>query len=514
MAGGLLETFYILFESDSSDVKEGADKAKKSTDDLEGSLASSGSEAQLTGKSLGSMAKVAAGALASLVAVSAIKRGIIDTAAEADALGKFSERLNENIESISAWSGAVERSGGTAQGFQSSLESLNEKIVDTAIKGTGELLPFFNQMGISIADANGRARSTLDILPELADSFQNLSAGESAGIGKRLGLDEGTVLLLQKGRGEVEKLLERQRALGVTTREQAEASAKFNDAMADTSRAFSTIGRLLVIEALPYLTDFFDIITDVIVFFKENKNIAVGFFGAIGAVIAAVYLPAILSAAAATLVAISPFLLIGAAIAGVSAAFALVYDDIMAFLSGSESVIGELSKEWPLLGEVIKNFAAGIGLAFEGLGLIFGKLTEYLFSPQNAVKDLIELFGLLVDAIPSFDDLADGVGNLFNSIPGFGSLFGDEDLSSAAPINGAKDFIVASASLPINNATSSSIANSNNSGGDRSVAITGDIIVTPQGGGIDDAAAAQATGDAVQGGIRRAVDNFDDGLMA
>ena len=52
------------------------------------------------------------------------------------------------------------------------------------------------------------------------------------------------------------------------------------------------------------------------------------------------------SAGAATLVAISPFLLIGAAIAAVGVAFALLYEDVVAYLGGQESYIGDLAEKY------------------------------------------------------------------------------------------------------------------------------------------------------------------------
>ena len=458
---GVLDTFYILFESDSSDVKKGAEDAQRSVDDLEDSLQASDEQAFDLGNSL----KTAAIAMAALFAASAAKEGIISTAREADELLKFSQRLNENVSEVDAWGGAAVRAGGSAEGFRSSIESLNEKIVDTAVKGTGELLPFFNQMGISIVDVNGRARSTLDILPELAGAFQGLSRQESAGIGRKLGLDEGTILLLQSGNAEIDKLVKRQKLLGVTTKEQAEISAKFNDLLADTSQAFDAIGRILVVEALPFINDFLELVTDVVIFLRENKTFAASFFGAMAAIIVGAYLPAIISAAAATLVAISPFLAIAAAITAVSATIALIIDDFAAFEKGQDSLIGEALNKWPLLKTVVDGYA-------------------------NSIKALIDLFNKLFEY-----DLDD---------------FFSVDPKTQELIDKGRTFLFGASSADINGATSSSIANSQTS--NTTVAVTGDIIVTPGSG--ESTAVAQETGAAIKDAVRRAVDTFDDGLVA
>lgn len=44
----------------------------------------------------------------------------------------------------------------------------------------------------------------MGVLPELAESFEKLSKQESAALGQKLGLDQGTIMLLRRGRREVE----------------------------------------------------------------------------------------------------------------------------------------------------------------------------------------------------------------------------------------------------------------------------------------------------------------------
>ena len=483
MANGLLETFLILFESDSDDVKKGAEEADKSVGDLETSLNASDKAAVETGGSLVDLAKTAAGALGALFAVNAIQSGIISTAAEADEILKFSQRLNENVEEVDAWGGAVVRSGGSASAFRSSLETLNEKLVDTAVRGTSEVLPFFNQLGIAITDSNGQARSTLDVLPELADAFQGLSRQQSAGIGKKLGLDEGTILLLQQGRGEIDKLIERQKLLGVTTEEQAQLSAKFNDLMADTGQAFDNIGRMLTVEALPFLNSFLETVTDIVIWLRENKTIATGFFSGVALAITGFFLPAMVAAGGAVLAASSPFIAIGAIVGGIGAAFALAYDDIQAFLAGNDSVIGELSKEWPIVGEIVLGVVDGISSAVDFMGVAFSRIAGYLTEPKLLLEDFVDL----IDTVTSF---------------GGGII---DDAASAIGFSGSAE---------INTQTPNSISNSSVRGGDRSVAVTGDINVQVPGGDFGAQQAGQATGKTMQQEIRKAVDTFDDGVLA
>ena len=84
----LLDTFLILFESDASEVKKGAEDAEKAVDDLEDSLDGAEDTAVELGASFGEMAKQAGIALLALVSISAARDGLINTAASVDELGK------------------------------------------------------------------------------------------------------------------------------------------------------------------------------------------------------------------------------------------------------------------------------------------------------------------------------------------------------------------------------------------------------------------------------------------
>lgn len=545
MAGSLLESFLILFESDSSDVKSGAEEAEKSVDDLEESIDSSNQQASELGASLGDLAKTAATAFAALFAVNAIQSGIINTAASADELLKFSELVGENVGEIDAWGGAVVRAGGTADGFRSSLRSLNEKLVEVAVRGDGEVLPFFNQLGIAITDSNGKAKSTLELLPQLADSFQNLSKSESAGLGSKLGLDDSTIRLLQSGRENIDKLIDRQKVLGVTSVELAEESAKFVDIMADFDQVMSSVGRLIATAIIPAFTGVLDGVTDIVIFLKKNETFAIAFFGGIAAVIGAVYLPAILSAAAATLVAAAPFIAMAALVGTVAAAFGFLVDDIQNFREGNNSVIGELSKDWPIVGQVVNSVLDGIGAGVDLLGVVFSKLGEYIKSPMKILEDFQSLVDFVFKGASKVTDLffegitahIDFLGLAFTKLAeyiasplklledlrgiatdvfdGASDFFGAGDNTQTNNLNMANEHLAGASSVPINNMTNNQISNqANSSTGDKSVAFTGDINVQASGNTQADAAAAQKTGEIFKAEIRRAVDNFDNGLVA
>lgn len=466
----LLTTFGILFETDAekakrevdefdqslSNTEQTANKAAGTVDDLSGAVDESADS--FFGLS-SELVSVAAG----LVIVTGLFAGLTSQALSTDEIGKFAEVTGDSIEEIGAWGEAVKRMGGDANSFRGTLSGLNDQLTDISLTGGGEISEIFARIGVNAVGAGGKIKSAFEILPELADSFQNLSKKESLSFGKKLGLDQGTILLLQQGRVAVEELVLKQKQLGVATKEDAAAAAEFNDALADSQQTFANLFTSAGTTILPLLTSMMHGFDAIIGWIKENETLVTGFFIAVGAVIATTYLPVILSAGAATLVAMAPFLLIGAAVAAVGSAFALLYEDVVAFIGGQESFIGDLAKKYQWFGDIVNGVIDGIK---SGIGSLSG--------------------------------LLDGALSLF----GFGDDEINANLDKAIKVTGAID------SNPLNGQTSASIINSQQSSSRVNHIKIGDTTVNTRA--TDAAGVASAVGDNLNNQISMAIQQFDD----
>jgi hypothetical protein len=198
----------------------------------------------------------------------------------------------------------------------------------------------------------------LKILPQLADSFQRLGKFRSLQFGKMLGLDESTILLLQRGRREVDEVLKRQKELGVVTKNQIEVSRKFNYELGNTGQAFRSLYLGVGETIFPLLSKFLVVMQDVAIYFQSHTDFIVGALIAIGG--------------AATIAAVA-FGLITLPILAVIAAiglFALAYDDLATFFKGGDSLIGYYAEKWPRLFNIIKEGILGISGM---LGLLRGE---------------------------------------------------------------------------------------------------------------------------------------------
>lgn len=252
----------------------------------------------------------------------------------ADAMGKFSDAIGVNIEEMHAWSEAAKRSGGSVEGFQGSLKSLTTQLSKMATMGKSKAGNVLAAVGIDPGEL-GRQRSAFEVMEEIADKMQEMSKEEAMGFGASLGLDSGTIMLLQQGRDGVKDLVRHQRELGVYTKEDAKATAEFNDAVDDTKQAFMALAATIFREIVPGMKTVIGWVTDFIVILRQNSNTVKIFFGMIAAIITAVLIPAFVNLARAILM--NPITWLILLLAGL----AIAIDDLMVWMEGGESQFDE-----------------------------------------------------------------------------------------------------------------------------------------------------------------------------
>lgn len=370
----ILDSFYLIFETETKALDTADEKIK-----------------QFKEHAVDSLKEIALG-FVGIFAAEKLLDGIFENAEMIEQLGKTAKMLDVNVSDLDAWGQAVKRAGGTSEGFQQSIQSLNMKlaVLEAHGKSGGDrVTPFFKELGMSALDAHHKLKPIMELLPEIAAGMSRMSNMQSAGVGRRLGLDEGTIRLLQEGRVAVENHIREMKALGTVTQQNVEVASKFEDQWKDTQQIFRGGAFVLADIVLPALTEVLHLVQVGFDYLAAHKERVIGFFAGIGTAVALFYLPSIVAAAIATTIAIAPFLAIGAAIAAAGVAFGFFYDDLNNFLQGNKSVIGELVKKWPMLGVVIKEVA----YAVVALGQVFSAVLTLVVGLFEHPKRAIENFG-------------------------------------------------------------------------------------------------------------------------
>jgi TP901 family phage tail tape measure protein len=480
----LLDKFLILFETD-------ADEAKKSVEGFNDSLDDTETSADKAALSIGDL-------VSAYLALATVKATVLDSAFRTDTIGKFSETLGFNIQEVDAWGAAVERNGGSAESFMGSISALNDQLTELSLTGGGAAAETLARLGINAANAQGDLKGVFDLLPEIADSFQGLSNQESFGLGKRLGLDQGTILLLQQGRGAVSDLVEQQRQLGGMTEESYKASAEFNDELDNTSRAMESLAIDAGKVILPFFTRLLEALQGAMSWMKQHKEFMTGFFLAIGTAITLALIPALKALAIA--IKTNPLYRLAAIAGTVGVAFAALYEDVKAYIGGQESFIGKLFAKYEWLEKGIKG-------AIEGILWAWGQLSD--------IMDWTKL--LFTDPMEALDQLKDGFLNLWNYIKGlfdFSGIFdglpswlGGSEL--AANTQAGLDMQQQYANNPVNSISSNSMFNTSQI--QRSIEISmGGVNVDARGMSQQEAQAA--FGNSLKDQISHAIENIDDGV--
>lgn len=317
----------------------------------------------------------------------------------ADAVGKLSGSLDLNAEDMQAWGEAAARAGGSTDAFYSSLSSVSDKVTELARFGSGGAGVVLAQLGISARDANGQIKNSIQIMEDLAAASSRFGKTEFSAIAKKLGIDEGTIRLLRQGKDAVGLLVERQKALGVYTKEDAEIAAKANGAISDLIQSFKAISADILRIVVPALTWLSEKVTGLVTFMREHKAFIVSLLGAIAGALTGLLLPAIARVGAAMLA--NPLTWVFLGIAAAVLAVAAVIEDLYVYIKGGQSA---LEGFWSVFGSG-QEIAAALSKAWaafkDGLSYIFDMVKSGAPYLLAVLKSIFTIVGSLAGVLGS-----------------------------------------------------------------------------------------------------------------
>lgn len=117
---------------------------------------------------------------------------------------------------------------------------------------------------------------------DLADAVSRIDPQEAMGYGRQMGFDPATIALLQKGRGELERLLKTQKELAVYTKEDAEIAKKAQIATQTFMQGLQALGVMIMRIVGPAISWLSEALADFVGWVRDNgKSVAV-FLAALG----------------------------------------------------------------------------------------------------------------------------------------------------------------------------------------------------------------------------------------
>lgn len=199
------------------------------------------------------------------------------------AVGRLASNLGVATEELSAWEGAVKRVGGQSGDIDSAFRTLAGAFQSYQLVGDTGHDADFAGLGLSLNDLQNPATALL----RMADAADRLGRPELVARLQRLGLPESTINLLAKGRGELTRILEEQRKLGVVTDEDSRAAQRLDDAWGKLDAKIRGELRPSITSLLEGLNSFLEK-TDAI---EIAGPAVVGVLGALGVAAATAYGP-------------------------------------------------------------------------------------------------------------------------------------------------------------------------------------------------------------------------------
>lgn len=354
----LLETFFLKFQSDG---------LKEISAETEGTT----KKADKMGNSFVSMSNKVLKALAPVAGLTALLNRSLAFASLGEEMSFLAQNTGMAVEKFQALAIAAENYGGTAEGIAGSMQGLNANLNNMRLgKGGGGVEDAAITYGINLYGKNGLATAD-ELLMNVAKRFESLNQTQQIDLGQRLGLDEGTIRLLQTGVANVQAELERGRKYSLFSAEDVENSRKFQRTMRDIKLGLAQIFGVVARSLLPAFTWVGDKVSRFIDLINGNASFIKGFFLALSAILTVL--------AVKSGLAFLPFIGAIALITAVSAAIGLLIDDIVNFWQGNESLLGTFI-------EAVKN--------------VFTALWDFLKEGFNSVLEWLKgtkvgkLFGL------------------------------------------------------------------------------------------------------------------------
>lgn len=299
----VIDSLVVLLNLDTSKFSAEQKKALEQLRKMKGAVEDDGNSVEAWGKKVqGSFATVRDSALRMLAVFTAgagIKDFIKTQTDSAAAAGRMAYNIGESSREVNTWAAAVKLFGGSSDEARSSMYGLSQSIQQFALTGQSSIVPYLRSIGVDLVDARtGHIKSITQLYGDLADKFSRLTPQQANFIGRALGLDQGTINLLEKGRGAVQQYLDEARRAGVVNDQQAAQFQQLQTALREFGQTAETVGRNLLTELAPGMVRFLGAATQ---FMQDNPELtaavaklAAAFF-ALGAAVTAVKLGAIVT---------------------------------------------------------------------------------------------------------------------------------------------------------------------------------------------------------------------------
>lgn len=334
--------------------------------------------------------------------------GVASKAAEsAKEISVMSERVGFSSDAYQEWSYIAQQCGTNMDTLQGGITDLAEKM-DDARTGTGEAAEIFNQLGISVVDANGNLRDQQTVFEETILALQGMeNATERQALATKLMSTTGEELLplLNSEAGTMETMKQKAHELGlVMSEETIVAGSEFSGALNEVKSMLSVVVTQIGTQVMPVIMTLLEwvvqnmptiqkVFNEVFSFVSEVVTVAIGIIKELMPTIEKVFN----FVGELWTVSLKPAL-----------------ENIVDFINNVFS--GNFSGAFSNIVDIVGNIFAGIILVVKGpINSVIGMINDFISGLNNLkIPDWVPGIGGVGINIPSIPLLAKG-GNVVGS---------------------------------------------------------------------------------------------------
>lgn len=255
-----------------------------------------------------------------------------------DKLYFMSKNLGMSAETIKKWQNAAEQTGGSAEGMAASMSGLSKSLWDFVTVGDASVMRIFNALEVGVIDSQGQLRNLDDILLDMADSFSKMPRPQAYNIAKDMGLDEGTINLLLEGKDAVQKRLDAQKNIVMSSEEELKLNRQLQDQNALLSQQWEGIKTIVANYLIPRLLKLSKVVSGFLDYLNQHRDTAVNIFKVLSGFLAITMIPILFGVGRAFLAAFAPLIGTTGIVLALVAALWLFYDDYQTWKEGKDSL--------------------------------------------------------------------------------------------------------------------------------------------------------------------------------
>ena len=327
---------------------------------------------------------------------------------EVNAISNMSSMLGMSMEEWQGWQEAAKQTGIDAENLGTRMADLGDWMQDLALHESGPLADAVKDMGVSFTDASGKVVSLEEGMLRLAAATEGMDRQKATSLLTQMGFDEQTIPLILKGRKGIEELVRAGKEAAIYSERDRENARKMSEAWNSLTKVWTaasgTLMRILG-PAFEWMASALSSFSDWV---RKNEDSIKVYLAAIAGVLAVALTPALWGMATAAWAAIAPFAPFIALIAGL----ALVIDDLIVYIQGGESALGDF---WAMFGTG-EEILARLQAMWEGLKTAIGAVLDI-------VKALVGWFAALLNG--DLQGMIDQAWKLWEAFKSLGNVLGD-----------------------------------------------------------------------------------------